>query len=146
MLYPLSGLDEPKLVDHLLSGAERSRLAKARAWWTAHRASVERFRRGLDEPDGPTRRAPPRPAPSVPPPRVPPGPASRPPRVRTAARSGPRSVLGVPDDATLDEVRRAFRRLAKRVHPDRAADPAAAAARFRDVRAAYEELLRELGA
>lgn len=35
-------------------------------------------------------------------------------------------VLGVKEDATVDEIRAGFRRLAKRFHPDRNKDPKAA--------------------
>jgi DnaJ-class molecular chaperone len=56
----------------------------------------------------------------------------------------------VPDDATPAEIGRAYRRAAKRLHPDRAArDPAAqeeAHRRFLEVRRAYETLLREAAA
>jgi len=66
------------------------------------------------------------------------------------AVSGPRAVLGVPEDATPAEIERAWRRAAKRLHPDRAArDPAAQAEahrRFLEVRRAYESLRREAAA
>ena len=59
----------------------------------------------------------------------------------TATRS-PFDVLGVPHDATAAEVRRAYRRLALRYHPDRnAGDPVAQNA-FLDVQQAYEALGR----
>ncbi|HEX8386974.1 MAG TPA: DnaJ domain-containing protein, partial [Rubricoccaceae bacterium] len=51
-----------------------------------------------------------------------------------------RSVLGVPPTATPAEVRRAFRRRAHELHPDRNPSPHAAAD-FRALRAAYETLL-----
>ncbi|MBD3176883.1 MAG: DnaJ domain-containing protein [Armatimonadia bacterium] len=52
-------------------------------------------------------------------------------------------VLGVSADAPQKEVRRAYRRLAKELHPDRAApaDRAEAHARFLELRAAYETLV-----
>ncbi|MFE5672522.1 J domain-containing protein [Agromyces sp. NPDC056523] len=56
------------------------------------------------------------------------------------------SVLGVPRDAELPEVERAYRRLARELHPDRYAgrpvdEAAAAAARFVQVARAHEVLL-----
>lgn len=135
LLHPLTGLAPPSILDHLLSRAERRRVDRARVWWAVHRVRVERFRRGEPDPDEP--RVPPRAAPRV----VEPPRAPRP-RVaqRRPATTGPRAVLGVPTDATPDEIRRAFRRLAKRHHPDRAAGDSGAAARFRAIRAAYEAL------
>ncbi len=52
----------------------------------------------------------------------------------------PYTVLGVPQEASPDEVRRAYRRLAMRWHPDR--NPSAVAgSEFKRVHAAYELLL-----
>ena len=48
-------------------------------------------------------------------------------------------VLGVEADATRDEIRRAYRRLAKAHHPDVSGDPDSAA-RFREVNEAYRVL------
>ncbi len=50
------------------------------------------------------------------------------------------SVLGLPPGADGTAVKRAYRRLAMRWHPDRNADPAATE-RFREIRAAYDRLL-----
>ncbi|WP_428940966.1 DnaJ domain-containing protein [Fontivita pretiosa] len=60
-----------------------------------------------------------------------------------AARVDPWQVLGVPPDSTLEQVHRAYRKLARRLHPDvnKAAD---AAAQFQQVTAAYRELERRL--
>jgi DnaJ-class molecular chaperone len=52
-------------------------------------------------------------------------------------------ILDVEPDATLAEVRRAYRRLALEVHPDRNPGDAFAAARFREVRTAYEALVKD---
>jgi molecular chaperone DnaJ len=54
-------------------------------------------------------------------------------------RRSPHQILGVPKDAAGAEIKRAYRRLAMRWHPDRSDDPEAAA-RFREIRAAYERL------
>jgi molecular chaperone DnaJ len=48
-------------------------------------------------------------------------------------------VLGVGRDATQDEIRRAFRRLARELHPDVNADPEAEH-RFKEINLAYETL------
>ncbi len=51
----------------------------------------------------------------------------------------PHSVLGLAPDAGPADLKRAYRRLAMRWHPDRNGDPAAPE-RFRQIRAAYEQL------
>ena len=61
-------------------------------------------------------------------------------------RTGPRAVLGVADDASTEEIKRAFRRLAMLHHPDRFHElgPAAVAEaerQFKRIGAAYEELV-----
>jgi molecular chaperone DnaJ len=48
-------------------------------------------------------------------------------------------ILGIPRDASPDAIRRAYRRLAKRLHPDVAA-PISSIEDFREVQAAYETL------
>jgi DnaJ-class molecular chaperone len=50
----------------------------------------------------------------------------------------PYSVLGLARTASDDDIRRAFRRLAKELHPDLNPDNAAAVERFKRVSAAYE--------
>lgn len=52
----------------------------------------------------------------------------------------PYATLGVPSSATEDEIRRAFRKLAKELHPDLHPGDKAAAERFKKVSAAYELL------
>lgn len=47
-------------------------------------------------------------------------------------------VLGLDGDATATDVRRAYRRLAKRTHPDAGGDPK----HFRELTAHYEHALR----
>lgn len=49
-------------------------------------------------------------------------------------------VLGVPDTASADEIKRAFRRLAKEYHPDANPNDAAAAERFKEIGEAYAVL------
>ncbi|MCL1989635.1 MAG: DnaJ domain-containing protein [Defluviitaleaceae bacterium] len=49
-------------------------------------------------------------------------------------------VLGVKKDATIDEIKRAYRQLAKKYHPDKNLGNAQAAKRFVDIAAAYEVL------
>ena len=57
----------------------------------------------------------------------------------TAAPS-PFEVLGISDDASPDEIRRAYRRQARRYHPDRNPGDEGAAEAFLAVKAAYERL------
>ena len=71
--------------------------------------------------------------------------------LRPVPRS-PSQVLGIPDTATPDEIRRAYRRLVSRHHPDRLqaqgcsdAEIRAGAARTHAARRAYEELRRLRG-
>jgi len=49
-------------------------------------------------------------------------------------------VLGVDRDAKQDEIKRAFRRLARETHPDANPDDAQAERRFREIAQAYEVL------
>lgn len=50
------------------------------------------------------------------------------------------NVLGVPRDASPDAIKRSYRQLAKRFHPDRNPGDPVAEARFRDVHEAYSVL------
>jgi molecular chaperone DnaJ len=52
----------------------------------------------------------------------------------------PYQVLGVARDADADEIKRAYRRLARELHPDANPDDPAAEARFKEVAVAYEVL------
>lgn len=64
-------------------------------------------------------------------------------RAAEASSEAPRSfyeVLEVPREATVAELRRAFRRLARRHHPDRNPGDPGAAARFQAILRAYEIL------
>jgi DnaJ-class molecular chaperone len=49
-------------------------------------------------------------------------------------------ILGVSRDASPDEIKRAYRKLAKQYHPDRNPNDKTAEKRFKEVRAAYEVL------
>ncbi len=50
------------------------------------------------------------------------------------------AVLGVPQDGSAEDIKRAFRKLALECHPDVAGDDPQAAERFKRVRTAYEVL------
>jgi DnaJ-class molecular chaperone len=52
----------------------------------------------------------------------------------------PYEILGVAKAASADEIKKAYRRLAKKLHPDLNPGNAAAAAQFKDVSAAYDLL------
>src|SRR5436190_4872442 len=52
-------------------------------------------------------------------------------------------LLGVPADASQDDLSRAYRRRARDIHPDMHPEDPAAAQRFRDLTAAYDELSDE---
>ena len=51
------------------------------------------------------------------------------------------AILGVTREATLEDVKRAYRRLARRFHPDINPGDDVAAVRFRDIALAYETLI-----
>lgn len=51
------------------------------------------------------------------------------------------SVLGVPRDATTQDIKRAFRQIARECHPDVAGEDASAEQRFKTARKAYETLM-----
>ncbi len=52
----------------------------------------------------------------------------------------PYKVLGVSPDASDDEIKQAYRRLAKQYHPDRNPGDAAAAKKMQEINAAYEQI------
>lgn len=52
----------------------------------------------------------------------------------------PYKVLGVSPNATDDEIKQAYRRLAKQYHPDRNPGDAAAAKKMQEINAAYEQI------
>ena len=54
--------------------------------------------------------------------------------------SDPYSILGIAPNATNDEVKSAYRKLAKKYHPDVNKDPGAES-KFKEVTKAYEDIL-----
>ena len=52
----------------------------------------------------------------------------------------PYEILGVSRQATQDEIKRTYRRLAKRYHPDRNPGNKDAETKFKEIQAAYEVL------
>ena len=48
-------------------------------------------------------------------------------------------IIGVPRDATQDDIKRAYRKLARKYHPDVSKEPEAEA-RFKEIGEAYEVL------
>jgi len=55
------------------------------------------------------------------------------------------SVLGLEPDAPFSDARRAYRQLARTLHPDVAGGNARAAARYAEIREAYETLALRVG-
>ena len=52
----------------------------------------------------------------------------------------PYTTLGVPRTATADEIKKAYRKLVRELHPDRNPDDSSSEERFKDVQAAYDLL------
>jgi len=57
----------------------------------------------------------------------------------------PHEILGIPRDATEKRIRKAYRRLAMRFHPDKNPGEPEPEMRFKQVQAAYETLMRGKG-
>lgn len=55
--------------------------------------------------------------------------------------AGAARVLGLEERASLEEIRKAYRRLSKRYHPDLAEDPETAGRRMHELTEAYRVLL-----
>jgi molecular chaperone DnaJ len=60
-------------------------------------------------------------------------------RIQNAVAKDYYGILGVPRDATADDIKRAYRKLARQYHPDVNPDPSAQE-RFKEINAAYEVL------
>src|SRR3954463_75002 len=54
------------------------------------------------------------------------------------AQRDPYSVLGVERKASADEIKKAYRKLARQYHPDRNPDDAKAEERFKEIQSAYD--------
>jgi molecular chaperone DnaJ len=54
------------------------------------------------------------------------------------AQRDPYSVLGVDRKASADEIKKAYRKLARKYHPDRNPDDASAEERFKEIQSAYD--------
>ncbi|MAK42076.1 MAG: molecular chaperone DnaJ, partial [Euryarchaeota archaeon] len=52
----------------------------------------------------------------------------------------PYQILGVSRDASDDQIKKAFRTLARRYHPDRNPDDKNAESRFKQVQSAYDQI------
>ena len=59
--------------------------------------------------------------------------------------TNPYEALGVSKNASADEIKSAYRRLAKKYHPDTATDKKNAAVEFSKISAAYDILKKHFG-
>jgi len=166
MLHPLVGRGGPTAVDWIGSRSERELLRQAQGWWVRERARVERFRRAAiahRKAAGPRssppprtrpakkrpRRAPPPPPPTPLEPEPDPEPESAPPKQLRGEPQRPHEILGVPVDADLAAIRKAYRAAVKKCHPDRFAHldedfQELANRKVKDLRRAYDTLVSRL--
>ncbi len=63
--------------------------------------------------------------------------------MQAAAKKNYYEVLGVPEDAPADEIKKAYRKLARQYHPDRNPGDPEAEERFKEIQEAYEVLGNE---
>src|ERR671928_1775823 len=56
------------------------------------------------------------------------------------AQRDPYAVLGVDRKASADEIKKAYRKLARKYHPDRNPEDASAEERFKEIQSAYDIL------
>lgn len=57
-----------------------------------------------------------------------------------SSEKNPYKLLGVPENASLEDIKSAYRKIARRLHPDVNSDNPAAEIQFQDISAAHELL------